>query len=68
MSLLADADLVTAFRQELENLPHRIAADLVGKDVDVIRTTLKQEVHAALTHLERECSEKINSFENIGNF
>lgn len=37
-------DLVAAVRQGVENLPHRIAALLVGKDIDTIRALLKQEI------------------------
>ena len=56
----AVADVVTTFRQAMENLPHRLASDLVGKDMDFIRATLKQECHAVLANLSRDFSEKIN--------
>jgi hypothetical protein len=59
----AVSDLVTTFRQELENIPHRIAADLVGRDVDGIRSTLKQEMHGALQNLQRGCTEKIQNIQ-----
>lgn len=59
----AVGDVVTAFRQRLENLPHRTAPELVGKDLDAIRATLKQEVHGALAEMEREFSRQI---EQIG--
>lgn len=55
----AVADVVTAFRQRLENLPHRTAPELVGKDLDAIRAILKQEVHGALAEMEREFSKLI---------
>jgi len=55
----AIADVVTAFRQRLENLPHRIAPEIVGKDLDAIRATLKQEVFGALAEMEREFSKHI---------
>lgn len=58
----AIADVVTTFRQALENLPHRTAPELVGKDLDAIRSTLKLEVHAALTEMEREFSKRLESF------
>lgn len=58
-------DAFTMFRQEMENLPNRIAPDLVGKDSDVIRTTLKQEIHGALANLERGCNEKITAAEIV---
>jgi len=56
----AVADVVTAFRQRLENLPHRTAPELVGKDLDAIRAILKQEVHGALGEMEREFSKRID--------
>ena len=59
----AVADVVTTFRQRLENLPHRTAPELVGKDLDAIRGTLKQEVHGALSEMEREFSRQL---EQIG--
>lgn len=55
----AIADVVTTFRQALENLPHRTAPELVGKDLDAIRATLKQDIHGALAELERDCSKRI---------
>lgn len=55
----AVADVVTAFRQALENLPHRTAPELVGKDLDAIRATLKQDIHGALAKLERDFSKRI---------
>lgn len=60
----AIADLVTAFRQALENLPHRTAPELVGKDLDAIRATLKQEVHGALADMEREFSKRLKQMGN----
>lgn len=57
----AVADLVTTFRQTLENIPHRISSDLVGKDMNYIRGAIKQELHAALSELEKGCAEKITS-------
>lgn len=60
----AIADVVTTFRQHLENMPHRTAPELVGKDLDAIRATLKQEIHGALAEMEREFTKQI---EAIGN-
>lgn len=57
---VAVQDLVTTFRQNLENMPHRISAELVGKDINDIRTTLKQAVHHVLTQLEKGCNDKLN--------
>lgn len=56
----AVTDLVTTFKQSIENLPHRIAADLVGKDIDFIRATLKQETFNVLAELQRGCEKKLN--------
>ena len=41
----------TAFRQELENLPVRIASELVGRDVIAIREILSKEVGDIITAL-----------------
>lgn len=60
----AVADVVTAFRQRLENMPHRTAPELVGKDLDAIRATLKQEIHAALADMEREFTKRLNQMGN----
>lgn len=56
----AIADVVTTFRQRMENLPHRTAPELVGKDLDAIRAMLKQEVHGALVEMEREFSRQLS--------
>jgi hypothetical protein len=61
----AVADMVTTFRQELENMPHRLAPDLVAKDINLIRSMLKQEVHTVLANLERECGTKIHHLTEI---
>lgn len=55
----AVADIVTAFRQGLENMPHRTAPELVGKDLDAIRALLKLEIHGALADMEREFSKRL---------
>jgi hypothetical protein len=57
---IAVADMVTTFRSNIENMPHRIAADLVGKDIADIRLLLKQAIHHELTTLERGLTEKLN--------
>jgi hypothetical protein len=56
----AISDLITTFRQNLENMPHRISAELVGKDINDIRIVLKQAVFHELSLLERGCNEKLN--------
>lgn len=52
-------DVTSIIRQALENMPHRTAPELVGKDLDAIRATLKQEIHNALAEMEREFSKRI---------
>jgi len=52
-------DVTSVIRQVLENMPHRTAPELVGKDLDAIRATLKQEVHNALADMEREFSKRL---------
>lgn len=54
-------DVTSVIRQALENLPHRTAPELVGKDLNAIRATLKQEVHGALVEMEREFTKRIES-------
>lgn len=56
----AVADVVTTFRQALEQLPYRTGPELVGKDLDAIRATLKQDIHAALSDMEREFSKRLS--------
>ncbi len=52
-------DVTSVIRQALENMPHRTAPECVGKDIDAIRATLKQEVHGALADMEREFSKRL---------
>jgi len=44
-------DLVAAVRAGVENLPHRIAAQLVGKDLDTVRALLKQEIGGIMAEM-----------------
>jgi hypothetical protein len=55
----AVADVSISFRHALENLPARVAGELIGKDLDQIRATLKQEIYAALSEMERSFAEKL---------
>lgn len=57
----AVADVVTTFRQALENMPHRVAPQLVGKDLDFIRATIKQEAAFVLAEMERNFEEKLKA-------
>lgn len=59
----AVADVVTAFRQTLEQLPHRTGPELIGKDLDGIRATLKQDIRAALSDMEREFTKRLENIE-----
>lgn len=53
------ADVVTTMRQALENRAHRLAPELVGQDLDAIRSALRVDTVEALTELEREFSRQI---------
>jgi transcriptional regulator with XRE-family HTH domain len=55
----AVGDVVTTFKQALENLPHRAASQFIGKDLEFIRATLKQEIVYALTEMEKNFDEKL---------
>jgi hypothetical protein len=54
----AISDVAIGFRQSLENLPARIAGELVGKDIDAIRAVLKAELYEALAEMERNFAAK----------
>jgi phage terminase Nu1 subunit (DNA packaging protein) len=56
---MALADLVAFARQGVENLPHRVAAQLVGKDFDQIMATLKQEVVAMMGDMHKEAGKRL---------
>lgn len=56
---LAVADVITTFRQSLENIPHLLAPTLIGKDLDFIRASLKAEMGNALRELEKNFDEKM---------
>jgi phage terminase Nu1 subunit (DNA packaging protein) len=53
------ADTVAFARQGVENLPHRVAAQLVGKDFDQIMATLKQEVVAMMGDMHKEAGKRL---------
>lgn len=59
----AVADVVTSFRQRLENLPHSISAELVGISQDEIHVRIKHECHEILNELSREFAAKIQTRE-----
>jgi hypothetical protein len=56
----AIGDMVTTFRQNLENFPHLISGELVGKDIAAIRISLKHAINHELQKLVRGCEEKLN--------
>ena len=58
-------DITVAFRSAAENLPHRIAPQLVGKDLDTIRATLKQEVQDLLYEIERDLQAQHRELEGV---
>jgi phage terminase Nu1 subunit (DNA packaging protein) len=47
-------DVIGTLRQKLENLPHRLAPELVAKDLDHIRAALKQEVYLMLSECHKD--------------
>jgi len=51
-------DVGGVFRQSLENFPHRVSAELVGKSLDAIRSILKQEIHSVLSEVDREFTKR----------
>lgn len=53
-------DVTSVIRQALEQMPHRTAPELVGKSLDQIRASLKQDIHAALSEMEREFTKRMN--------
>lgn len=55
----AVADVVTMFRQALEQVPYRTGPELVGKGLDAIRAVLKQDLHAVLSDMEREFTARL---------
>lgn len=52
-------DLVSFARQGVENLPHRVAAQLVGKDFDQIMALLKQEVIGMMGDMHKEAGKQL---------
>lgn len=52
-------DVFSSLRNELERLPARLSADLVGKSLETIRVLLKQEINNALASLYKSWAEQI---------
>ena len=59
-------DCYGEFRQSLENLPHRLSPELVGKDLDAIRAMLKQEIFRSLEDMQRRLTERIEAAAETG--
>ncbi|WP_028451869.1 hypothetical protein [Chitinilyticum aquatile] len=55
----AVADTVITLRQSLENLPGRLASELVGKGLDDIRAALKQAIFDSLGEMERNFDRRL---------
>jgi hypothetical protein len=58
-------DVITDLRQSLEQQPHRIAATLIGQDLDGIRRTLKTENAAILRALVKSYNEQLQQLIGI---
>lgn len=54
------ADVVIGFRQSLENLPHAIAPQIIGKDQDAIRAMIKEEINIRLNDMEKRFSYELS--------
>lgn len=52
-------DVVNLARQSVENLPHRVAATLVGKDFDQIVALLRQEIVAMMGDTHKEVAKRL---------
>lgn len=52
-------DLVSFARSNLENLPHRMAAQLIGKDYDATLALLKQEVVTMMAEMHKDARQKL---------
>lgn len=52
-------DVVNFARQGFENFPHRVAAQLVGKDFDQIMAILKQEVQGMIGDMHKEAGKHL---------
>ena len=52
-------DVVAFARSSLENLPHRVAGKLVGKDYDSIRATLKNDIVELMTEMHTDAKRQL---------
>ena len=46
-------DAMSVFRQSIENMAQRLPAEIVGKDLETIRITIRQESFSLLTELHK---------------
>lgn len=53
------ADVTTLFRQLIENQPHRLAPNLVQKDLDAVRAILKEDAQQMIGDLWKEADRRI---------
>lgn len=53
------SDVSITFRQSLENVAHPLAAELVGKDLDACRATLKDAIYRVLSRMEKDFRERL---------
>jgi transcriptional regulator with XRE-family HTH domain len=60
---IAVEDLMTAVRQSLEQLPHRVAPQLTDQPLDTVRATLKREVRDILSEMVREFSNRLKEIQ-----
>lgn len=52
-------DVVAFARQGVENQPHRVAAQLVGKDFDQIMAILKQDIVEMMSDMHKEAGKRL---------
>jgi hypothetical protein len=58
-------DLVAFARQGVENLPHRVASQLVGKDFEQIMAILKQEVVSMMGDMHKEAAKRLTELTRV---
>jgi hypothetical protein len=60
----AYSDILATIKQSIDNLPSRVAADLVGKDFEYIRSKLKQEGFDMMKDLYIDFGKKLADGQN----
>lgn len=56
-------DVMTIVRQHLEQIPHRLAPQLVDQPIETIRADLKQSVRDILTEMTREFASRLKEIQ-----